>query len=402
MTDQQAQELEARAGRFTIAAAVAATPPIHVPAPQPDTKWDLSGGTAWVYYADKAQGLTRPVILADGFNMGPTNFDALYNFLDKNSFPLITSLLEQGRDVLLLGFHERSASILDNAEAAIAAVHRANAEKASDHRLMVGGFSMGGIITRYALARLEHEGVDHQTGVYFSYDSPHRGSWVPISLQAFADVIPGDNPFADQMKSPAARQMLWLRYNGDTGAIEQDPLRKELIAKLDEVGGWPAVPLKIAVANGVGTGTGNGVYPGVEALRMKGVPFYGTKLYTQGAGPSRLVADLKSVGIPIKKVHTDSLPQLDGAPGGTLEGFGILGDALNALGGKVEILERLHCFVPSVSAVDIRDLDDPYVDINALDPAHSNLDGFLCASGNEPHTAVTEQLCTFLLERLPD
>ena len=43
---------------------------------------------------------------------------------------------------------------------------------------------MGGLVTRYALAKLETENVEHQVGTYFSYDSPHQGAWIPISPTA--------------------------------------------------------------------------------------------------------------------------------------------------------------------------------------------------------------------------
>ncbi|MEV7690246.1 hypothetical protein AB0O61_30605 [Streptomyces bungoensis] len=113
----------------------------------------------------------------------------------------------RGRDVILLGFEERTASILDNAEAAMAAI-----TKMTDRQLssapMVGGFSMGGLVTRYALAKLQHDGFDRPPpiGAYFSYDSPHRGGVVPIGIQAFAHFISSNNDLVRQLDSPASRQ----------------------------------------------------------------------------------------------------------------------------------------------------------------------------------------------------
>jgi predicted alpha/beta-fold hydrolase len=121
--------------------------------------------------------------------------------------------------VILLGFEERSASILDNAEAAVAAIMRAVAEQQGDSRLVVGGFSVGGIVTRYALATMERQRMDHRTALYFSYDSPHRGASIPVGVQAFSHFVPLPNSFAKQMNSPAARQMLWQHYDKDTGKI---------------------------------------------------------------------------------------------------------------------------------------------------------------------------------------
>lgn len=108
------------------------------------------------------------------------------------------------------------------------------------------------------------------------------------------------------------------------------------------------------------------------------------------------------------EVHTSGLPSIDGAPGGSLEGFGILADVFNALnpilGFKTDVRIRSHCFVPAVSAVDIRGLDtdeELYADISSLPEEESGLDEFKLASRNEGHTLVTEELSTWLLDRLP-
>ncbi|WP_018637505.1 hypothetical protein [Parafrankia elaeagni] len=55
--------------------------------------------------------------------------------------------------------------------------------------------------------------------------------------------------------------------------------------------------------------------------------FTGTTLFTQAGGRNQLVADLRGV-LGERRVTTDNLPEIDGAPGGTLDSFGILADAL--------------------------------------------------------------------------
>ncbi|MEI5099272.1 hypothetical protein RB200_12425 [Streptomyces sp. PmtG] len=44
------------------------TEPVTAAAPEPNEVWPLPNGTAWVYYGERNRSLTRPVILADGFN----------------------------------------------------------------------------------------------------------------------------------------------------------------------------------------------------------------------------------------------------------------------------------------------------------------------------------------------
>lgn len=308
--------------------------------------------------------------------------------------------------MILLGFNERSASILDNAQAAEAAIMRARSEQLSDARLVVGGFSMGGIVTRYALAKLEMQRMDHRTALYFSYDNPHRGASIPVGVQAFSHFIPFPNDFAKQMNSPAARQMLWRHYDKDTGKIGIAPERSEFLAALDRVGRWPQIPMTIGVANGRADGVGlPDVKPGEVALRIDRI-YPGTTFYTQAQGDDVTAAYLnRRLPKAEKTITTSGFPEVDGAPGGTLHTYKILAETMEKLGGKADLRHEDVCFVPSVSAVAIRDIekqDDLYADINALDTQESELNDFLCSSTTTAHTAITEELCTWLIERLVD
>ncbi|GAA0969144.1 hypothetical protein [Actinocorallia libanotica] len=377
-------------------------------APGPDETWQLPGGTAWVYYGQNNQMLTRPVLLADGFNSGPSKLDDLYEGLERKAFPLISSLRRRGRDVVIIGYDDRSASIFTNAQAVTAAVFRAIAERIGSTRLMVGGFSMGGLVTRYALARMEMQRMDHQTGVYFSWDTPHRGAYVPISLQAFAHYIKDlDSAFSDQMNSPAARQMLAWHLEAWDGVPGVDPLRTEFLQQLQQVGGWPRIPRLLGIADGAGDGTGNGIAAGATAVLGTGATISGTDLRTQPKAPDTLAARLR-VGGDVEEVHAPDVPPVDGAPGGTMNGFEVLADVLNSLpaeyGMAVDNPIAGHCFVPSISSTAIRDITekDLYLDIDSLSPDESDLDDFLCASTNGGHTEITEEAAYWLIDRLPD
>lgn len=396
---------EPNVGSFTLGGPLTAEPAATIDVPE-HADWPLPNGFAWVFPGEGNQGgLVRPVIMADGFNLGRSKLDVLYHGLE-SGYPFISELRRRGRDVILLGFEERSASILDNAQAAEAAIQRALAEQQGDRPMVVGGFSMGGIVTRYALARLEVQRVDHRTALYFSYDSPHRGASIPVGVQAFSHFIPFPNNFARQMSSPAARQMLWQHYDAETGKIGVSPLRTEFQDALRQVGGWPSRPRKIAVANGRGDGVGvPEVKPGEVALRVDRI-YPGTTFYTQAQGDDITAAFLnRRFPKAEQTVPTSGFPELDGAPGGTLHTYGILAGAMEKLGGKADLRHKDVCFVPSVSAVAIRDVDrqnDLYAPVHDLDPQESELDDFLCSSTTTAHTAITEELCTWIMDRLPD
>ncbi|MGW8888379.1 esterase/lipase family protein [Streptomyces sp. NPDC055749] len=397
---------EPNVGSFTLGGAPTAEPAGSIQVPEHE-EWPLPNGFAWVFPAEGNHGgLVRPVIMADGFNLGRSKLDELYHGLESGDFPFISELRRRGRDVILLGFEERSASILDNARAVEAAIMRAIAEKLGDTRLVVGGFSMGGIVTRYALAHMERQRMDHQTGLYFSYDSPHRGASIPVGVQAFSHFIPFPNDFGKQMDSPAARQMLWQHYDKDTEKIGVAPERTEFLAALDRVGGWPQIPMKIGVANGRADGVGlPEVRPGDVTLRIDRI-YPGTTFYAQAQGDEVTAAYLnRRFPKADKTITTSGFPELDGAPGGTLHTYKILADTMEKLGGKADLRHANVCFVPTISAVAVRDIgkqDDLYLNIVEAGPGESELDDFICSSTTTAHTAITEELCTWIMDRLHD
>ncbi|MFE5326182.1 esterase/lipase family protein [Embleya sp. NPDC056575] len=388
----------------------APTHPIDVP--EHEVWDDIEKGFAWVFHAGDDHRLTRPIIIADGFNHGRSNLENLYQFLDGEAYPLLSELRSGGRDVILLGFDDRTASILENAKAAEATIRKAIRLREGSERLIVGGFSMGGLITRYTLARMEtdfHED-EHQTGVYFSFDTPHRGVGIPVGVQAFAYMLPPvnfkPNPFKQQMNSPAARQMLWRHYDDVAKEIGVAPERTALLEELERVGQWPQIPRKLAVSNGRGDGIGlPDVGPGEVALQLD-VLYPGTTFYTQAQGDDVTVAYLNRLVPPTERtVKTSGFPELDGAPGGTLATYQILADSIVEKGGKADLRHPKVCFVPSVSAVDILDFErqeDLYARVDGLDPSQSGLDAFQCSSTTTPHTLPTEELCTWLLKRFED
>ncbi|GAB7108542.1 hypothetical protein JCM4814A_68560 [Streptomyces phaeofaciens JCM 4814] len=387
-----------------------ARPSHPVEVPDFDEEWTVDKGFTWVFYGAENSTLTQPVIIADGFNHGKSNLKELYEFLEGEDYPFISELRRRGKDVILLGFDNRTDSILTNSRAVEGTIREAIARRSGDERLVVGGFSMGGLITRYTLARMEtdfHED-EHQTAVYFSFDTPHRGASIPVGVQAFAYLLPygldlKPHPFEQQMNSQAARQMLWRHYDKKTQKIDVAPERIALLNELDRVGQWPRIPRKLGVANGRGDGIGlPDVGPGEVALRLD-VRYPGTTFYTQAQGDDVTAAYLYRKFPPTERtVPTSGFPELDGAPGGTLATYEILADSMVQAGGEADLRHPHVCFVPSVSAVDILDFErqeDLYARVDGLDPARSGLDEFRCSSTTTPHTLPTEELCTWLMDR---
>ncbi|MFF4387406.1 esterase/lipase family protein [Streptomyces sp. NPDC001552] len=396
----------------------------YPPAPEPHDEWNLAGGTAWVYYSPlNRRQLIRPVILSDGFSGGSSDLDQLWHGLEENSeYRFVSELHAAGRDVIILGYDDRTASITANAETAIDCIRRATAERVGRAKLAVGGFSMGGMVTRYALAKMEQDPAlpDHETSLYFSYDSPHHGAWFPIALQAFthfatdkwgdADGIgPVLRQFSGLLNSPAAKQMARWHIGKATETPKQAPERVEFLKELDELGGWPRQVRKVGVANGVATGVGNGVRPDATAVRCDGETLHDTWLKTQAKG-EQVVARLQKTGEEPISIRTSGLPDIDGAPGGLFTmpspagdpgSFGLAALLMGLLGNAVdpEVI-RTSCFIPSISAVAAGEIDDPKALHRPIAPEHSALDAFVCAGRNEGHTAMTEELGAWIVNEI--
>ncbi|HEV3356977.1 MAG TPA: hypothetical protein VG247_09295 [Pseudonocardiaceae bacterium] len=392
----------------------------YPPAPTPGDTWNLTGGTAWVYHSPlNRRQLVRPVILADGFSAGASNIDELWDGLEENGrFRFVSELHAAGYDLILLGYDNRAASILNNGDLAVECIQRAIQERAGRAKLTVGGFSMGGLVTRYALAKLESADFDHQTATYLSYDTPHTGAWLPIGVQAFAHYVKdnwGDIPiigpivgaFSDLINTPASRQaMRWhLEKIGNDPSPSAE--RRVFIEELARVGWWPSNVRKLGVANGVGTGIGNGIIPGLTAVRSTGPGLGGTTLYTQNTG-QQIVARIQKAGDEPVLVPTNGLPDIDGAPGGLFPAsednpgsFGVAALLMFLLDGEqAELTYPTSCFVPSVSAVAAGDIDDRTRLYREIDPASSELDDFLCASQNEGHTTMTRELGEWIVNQI--
>ncbi|MFE7709874.1 hypothetical protein ACFU6I_29710 [Streptomyces sp. NPDC057486] len=392
-------------------------------APSPTFEWQLHGtyshqgkiatGTAHVFLAPGHRNLERPLILADGFNYGPSDLPGLWEHFDKKEGGrFLTRLRDSGIDVILLGFDERHTYIQANAGVAAACIDRAAAERIGSEPLIVGGVSMGGMITRYALARMESENLDHQTGTYFSWDTPHNGAWIPLILQqmayffeAFIPEDPDQPKQAELIRSPAAQQLLWAwvensKYEGPVATAS--PLRAEFLQELQNYGNFPARPRKIGVANGHGAGVGLKLTPGETAFDWKDQ--YNTvsaKAVVQPDMGEKEPIGSMHIALEIRRSSTTAVPALDGVPGGTLGSFGMVAKALD-----IEVDERFNstCFVPAVSAVAL-DFDpatwdiDPALDISTIGRDRSHLDDFLCDSENSPHSEPTPALTDFLVDR---
>lgn len=265
------------------------------------------------YYANCATPtLKKPIIILDGFDPGdkrlvPDIYGLLY--YDKNGTPtnLGEEMRQQGYDVVVVNF----PSIIDgyittpfgtipdpnairdggadyverNAFALVTLINQINVklqQNGSTEKIVIVGPSMGGLISRYALAYMEKNGQNHNCKLWLSFDTPNLGANISIGAQYWLEYygrVAGKQAASDilnkQIGSVAAKQFLlhhWLS-NSATPApapvFRQQFLQNLLSNGLAGSNGFPKNLRKVAITNGSGSGVVQGTACG-QALNMKG------------------------------------------------------------------------------------------------------------------------------------
>ena len=143
-----------------------------------------------------ADSLTSPLIIAEGFDVPRSLIDAFandeagYRTIDSlylNSFN-IKSAPSNKFEVVYIDWYDSDADIRANAELLERIIEYVNRHKKyySNSSVLIG-FSMGGLIARYALCKMEQEHKWHNVSTYVSYDSPHWGANIPLGAQYALD-----------------------------------------------------------------------------------------------------------------------------------------------------------------------------------------------------------------------
>lgn len=389
-------------------------------------------------FLDNVDGvLDRPVIVLDGFDPGDgRGIGALYASLSYGGQNLADELRDLGFDIVVLNapnyitdgyeiggggdFIQRNAMVL------IALIQELNAQKQGDEELVVLGPSMGGLIARYALAYMEQEGLPHETRLYLSFDSPHRGANIPIALQYLINyfAVVGGDPMAQAtvdfvLNSSAAKQMLVDHLSGHLLAgsdLEQDPnlllpagapnFRDEFQQELDALG-FPQNVRNVTMINGAVDGTNIGS-PGMEvvntSIEVDALTDIDIALYfTPEAGQNITVTDVATyfIGIPVSIFSADaqspgSSDGVDSAPGGT----GNISAALAGGGGSPVLQEFIdalnqdeYSFIPTMSALAI-DTDNWH---GPADLAASPFDNIEASTINSGHVSLTQSMADFAI-----
>ncbi len=377
-----------------------------------DAPYNNTTGTIYVLKSGTYAGLRCPVLVAEGFDMeNNMDWDVLYNILNKEQ--LAESLKSYGRDLIVLDYTNAMRNIFENAALARKAVSYINANRnnASDKFTVIGA-SMGGLVTRIALADMDKNpatyGASH-VNTWISFDSPHKGANIPLGIQEFlAFFYDKNSAFAAAAKlynilnQPAAKQML-LVHHSQAENLAGNPTNLVFQSELNSRG-YPSSCKKIAVSNGSGYGDKQPFNEGeqiikwlygdwflseveiranVYALSTSSTPSVPTVFY----GFWDTLAWFDEVSTTQQHYYYQSL---DNAAGGTRDSFQVLFDSTASRRGSGDYcLCPNHCFIPMVSSLGLglaycNYALHYYPSIKALSP----FDEIHYAYWNEPHIDI--------------
>lgn len=378
--------------------------------------------------------LTKPVIVVEGYDPDDT-FDNrdLYDQLNLNN--LAHNLRTDNFDIISLNFEPRringqnvlggSDYIERNAMVLVKMITYLNQQKSSlAEPTKVIGFSMGGVIARYALRYMELNNISHDVDLYVSVDAPHQGATVPRGAQEIIDFIDDAVPeflneelsnIGENLENPAVRQLLSNHYKSST-------FHEIFYTNLNTMG-YPQNSRNIAVVNGSFYGNGTNdinqkYFEGKGHLLWVVVNGKIRLKFTGNHGNARVFYwRLKKMGVTISKreryAYTDpSEGSLENAPGGIASLDMLDKDILKltdfgfdwfVLGASTHLSTDEFSFIPTKSALDYQGNSNLFENINSnlVCGGNTPFDSYYSApSTNEPHTFLSSFSSNYIFNEI--
>ena len=153
----------------------------------------ITSADIFINYASPDHKIRKPFIIVEGFDIRFSSNDLGYSNYSQylNDTTIMNQL--QGYDVIYVDWIQNEEYIQANGNLLISLIDFVNQQKelsGSNEYNVIYGFSMGGLIARYALCKMEQQSRDHQTLFYISHDTPHLGANIPLgALYAIHSII---------------------------------------------------------------------------------------------------------------------------------------------------------------------------------------------------------------------
>ena len=209
------------------------------------------------------------------FNHQPRRIETLYNTYIRDG--KLEHLLKFGYRFVIVDWMDPQTYIQENAFHFSQLLNRYIRYRNNEEKFVVIGESMGALIARYALTKMEtdkdwapYRKKLHNTRLFISNDGPHQGVNIPMSLQClycestdYGTIIADIFDFLDLftrshfnihstlLRSPAVRQMLNCHYEANNNDYYYaDNLHYHFFDDLSNIGGYPHFCKNVALTNG--------------------------------------------------------------------------------------------------------------------------------------------------------
>jgi len=391
-----------------------------------------------IHFFTSNDGFNKPVIVVEGLDI--KNRIDCYDIVSQLQAqqPIISELNAQEKDVVIVDFDNSKRLIEENGVLLSKIIGIVNDLKEGDHSNAVIGLSMGGLVSRFALARYEHYKGSHDVFLFVSYDSPQKFANLSQTLQAWLHF--GASSASDRMElyrtlgSPSVKQMLVTRnlisYD-ETGTIaifDAVDYNTKLMDKLAGFGNYPGKLRKIAFSNGNAQGEAYDFVSGDPIMIIRGDIGSWSGVTAEAVGISHYntflecMADMNYVeleqvtsvpaGCALTGFYPEAIgenPQLaqvsfDNAPGSySYSLVDAVTEVVTNIGYTIENPQPETSFIPTISALDI-DTSDLFYDIQGdaeiLDKTPFDKLYYPSNGINEEHLELTDEKYDQLMEEI--
>lgn len=266
-----------------------------------DSESKAATGRAYLYFAQANcadRKLRKTVVFLDGFD--PDNardHNKIYeNYINNTDERLAEKFRKDGYDLVILDYDDAGDYIERNGLLVIKLLQELKRLYGStlQQDFVVIGPSMGALVGQYALAEAERQGIAHYTRLFISFDGPHQGANIPISLQqavgyvfkskivepsvsCSGQVSDGAEEDAFALNVRSAKQMLLHHYLSGSESPAPHPFRTTFVNTMKTLG-YPKLCRKVAIINGSRKAlTQTAITPTQEILRLRVVKNVGAK-----------------------------------------------------------------------------------------------------------------------------
>ncbi|MEW6686797.1 MAG: hypothetical protein AB1393_11425, partial [Candidatus Edwardsbacteria bacterium] len=383
------------------------------------------GGTYPTYemigvYRPGGTSLEKPIIVVKGFDPANDNdYEEVWEMIDQQN--LATKIRQLRYDLIFYNFDSGADYIQRNAMGLVDLIEWVNANKTSSEDIVIVAGSMGGLITRYALTYMERFNIPHHCRLFLSFDSPQQDANVPLGDQWFCYFFSDRSYLAqsafNDLNTPAAKQMLAYHFYPWPNS-----LFTQFKNDLATIGNYPNASglRKVAVSNGNGQswaqmGYYSRMQPGSQIVNWNWENWEdvtGNVWAVPNISPLTRIFEgwIDWGGIPIKSLDVSvyGTKPYDNAPGGWRNSQEVIASGSTDGHGDITTNFPNHCFIPTVSALDLRDANGNPLNLFTYLPTATYTTPFDAIyydinHENEGHIEITPGIANFVIGQLwPD